>query len=180
MIGEVQLERLVGPFTKNLDGKRLVSMRAVMTRLLTDLSREKASEEDGYFLAFTRLNRITELVVRESETTFFSVAFNCRTFKPTSGEILEGVVYCTFSRGVFLRCGPTKYAFLSHRKMPNYQLIDGENPVFQRDELAKIEMDTVVRFSVLSVKWVEQRKDIQREFLMLASIDGDSLGPIDT
>jgi DNA-directed RNA polymerase-4/5 subunit 7 len=58
-----------------------------------------------------------------SRDVFFPVVFNCRTFIPFKGEILQGVVHRIFRQGVFLRCGPINYAFISARKMPNYLLI---------------------------------------------------------
>ncbi len=62
--------------------------------------------------------------------------------------------------------------------MPNYQYVAGENPVFLSNELAKIENDVVVCFMVLGVRWIEKRGDFTKEFVMLAGIEGDSLGPI--
>jgi DNA-directed RNA polymerase-4/5 subunit 7 len=62
--------------------------------------------------------------------------------------------------------------------MPNYQYTSEENPVFLNDELARIENNVLVRFSVLDVRWIEKMWDMRRDFMMLASLVGDSLGPI--
>ncbi|PQP94109.1 DNA-directed RNA polymerase V subunit 7-like isoform X2 [Prunus yedoensis var. nudiflora] len=99
-------------------------------------------------------------------------------FLPHKGDILEGVVHHVYRLGVFLRCGPVKYVFLSARKMPNYRYVVGEKPVFLHDDLARIEKDVVVRFEVLGVRWIERREDITKEFMMLASLQGDMLGPV--
>ncbi|KAL3578085.1 hypothetical protein D5086_019589 [Populus alba] len=89
------------------------------------------------------------------------------------GYFLAGVVHRTFRHGVLLRCGPVKYIFLSARKMPNYQYTSEENPVFLNDELARIENNVLVRFSVLDVRWIEKMWDMRRDFMMLASlVDG--------
>ncbi|KAG2722167.1 hypothetical protein I3843_02G101100 [Carya illinoinensis] len=179
MFCEVELLRDVAVLAKNLEGTRLVPQRFIITRLLEDLLNEKASKDHGYFLAITSLKSIGKgEVVDETGDVFFPVVFNCRIFLPFKGEILKGVVHHVFRHGVFLRCGPIRYAFLSARKMPNYQYVDGENPAFSSDELVKIENDVVVRFVVLGVRWIEKRGDIKKEFVMLTSLEGDSLGPI--
>lgn len=164
---------------KNLDKNGLVLQRFIITRVLEAFSRIKASKDHGYYLAVTNVKSIGKgEMVDESGNVLFPVVFKCRTFMPMKGEILQGVVHRISRNGVFLRCGPLKYAFLSVRKMPNYQYIHGENPLFLNDELARIENDVVVRFSVLDVRWVEKMEDMRRDFVMLASLEGDSLGPI--
>ena len=179
MFCEVELLRDVAVLAENLDRNGVVSQRSIITRLLEDLVNEKSSKDHGYFLAVTSLKNIGNgEVVDESGDIFFPVVFNCRTFLPSTGEILQGVVHYIFSHGVFLRCGPIKYAFLSARKMPNYHYVAGENPVFLSDELAKIDNDIVVRFVVIGVRWIEKRRLVKKEFVMLASLVGDSLGPI--
>jgi len=179
MFCEVELLRDVAVLAENLDRYGHISQRSIITRLLEDLLGEKASKDHGYFLAVTSLKSIGKgEVVDESGDVFFPVVFNCRTFLPFKGEILQGVVHRIFRHGVFLRCGPIKYAFISARKMPNYQYVAGENPVFLSNELAKIENDVVVCFMVLGVSWIEKRGDFTKEFVMLAGIEGDSLGPI--
>ena len=62
--------------------------------------------------------------------------------------------------------------------MPGYQYVSGENPLFRSDELAKIENGVVVCFKVLWVRWKERMGNVRKEFVMLASLEGDSLGPI--
>lgn len=179
MFCEVELFRDVAVIAENSNRNGLVSQRSIITRLLEDMLNEKASKDHGYFLAVTSLKNIGKgEVVDESGDVFFPVVFNCRTFLPYTGEILQGVVSHIFRHGVFMRCGPIKYAFLSARKMPNYHFVAGENPIFLSDELAKIEIDIVVRFVVLGVRWIEKRGRIKKEFVMLASLVGDSLGPI--
>ncbi|TQD90176.1 hypothetical protein C1H46_024282 [Malus baccata] len=172
-------EAEVAVLPENLDQDRLVSTRTVVTRLLEDLLREKADKDLGYFLAVTGLKRIGKgEVVDNSGDVFFPVVFNCRMFLPCKGEIMEGVVHHIYRLGVFLRCGPINYVFLSARKMPNFRYVAGESPVFLNDDLAKIEKDVVIRFKVLGVRWIEIRDDIRKEFVMLASLEGDSLGPL--
>lgn len=179
MYYEVELVRDVPVLAENFKRDIPISQQSIIKRLLEDLLREKASKDHGYFLAVTSLKRIGKgEVVDESGDVFFPVVFNCRTFLPFRGEILEGVVHQIFRFGVFLRCGPIKYAFLSARKMPSYQYVPGENPLFLSNELGKIETDVVVSFMVLDVRWVEKRGDIKMEFMMIASLEGDSLGPI--
>ncbi|KAF3456867.1 hypothetical protein FNV43_RR01521 [Rhamnella rubrinervis] len=179
MYCEVELVRDVPVLAENFKRDIPISQQSIITRLLEDLLREKASKDYGYFLAVTSLKRIGKgEVVDESGDVFFPIVFNCRTFLPLRGEILQGVVHQIFRLGVLLRCGPIKYAFLSARKMPGYKYVPGENPLFFSNELGKIETDVVVSFMVLDVRWIEKRGDIKMEFMMLASVDGDSLGPI--
>ncbi|KAJ7979929.1 DNA-directed RNA polymerase II subunit [Quillaja saponaria] len=178
MFTQVELLRVVAVIAKKQDRNRLVSRRSIITHLLEDLLSEKASKDHGYFLAITGLKSVGKGKLVDESNVLFPVVFDCRTFIPSRGEILEGVVYRVNNIGVFMKCGPVKYAFLSARKMPKYQYTPGESPIFMNDELSKIAKDTVIRFLVLAVKWVETRNDIKKEFLILASLEGDSLGPI--
>ncbi|CAL2225026.1 unnamed protein product [Prunus armeniaca] len=177
MFYEVELFRKVAVLAENLDKDKLVSSRFIVTRLLEGLLSEKEDEVHGYFLAVTGLKRIGKgEVVHNSGDVFFPVVFNCRMFLPSKGEILEGVVCHVYRFGVFLRCGPVKYVFISAQKMPNYRYVVGEKPVYLHDDLARIEKDVVVRFKVLGVRWVEKRGDMRK--VMVASLQGDMLGPV--
>lgn len=179
MFGEVEFFVTVTILADSLDRNGLIPQRSIITCLLKDLLSLKASKDHGYFLAVTNLKSIGRgEVVNNSGDVLFPVVFNCRTFMPMKGEILLGIVHHTCRHGVLLRCGPVKYCFLSARKMPNYNYISEENPVFLSDGLARIENGVVVRFSVLDVRWIEKRWDMRRDFMMLASLVGDSLGPI--
>lgn len=175
MYCEVELVRDVAVLAENFKRDIPVSQRSIITRLLEDLLREKASKDHGYFLAVTGLKMIGKGVVSdESGDVSFPVFFNCRTLLPVKGDILQGVVQRIFMFGVLLRCGPIRYAYLSVRKMRGYRYLPGAKPLFISDELGKIDIDVVVSFMVLDVKWVETNK----EFFMLASLEGDSLGPV--
>ncbi|EYU33001.1 hypothetical protein MIMGU_mgv1a016752mg [Erythranthe guttata] len=90
---------------------------------------------------------------------------------------MDGVVYRVIGGGVFIKSGPMSYVYLSDRKMPNYNYVLGENrnPRYVGVDLSRIEIGVLVRFRVLAAKWVE---DKYREFRVLASIDGDGLGPV--
>ncbi|CAK7327187.1 unnamed protein product [Dovyalis caffra] len=179
MFGEVEVCSNVRMVAEKLDRNGSVSQRSIITQLLKELLSTKASKDHGYFLAVTNLKSIGKgEVMNKTGDVLFCVVFNCRTFMPMKGEILLGVVHRTFRHGVLLRCGPVKYIFLSARKMPNYQYISEQNPAFLNDELARIENNVVVRFSVLDVRWIEKMWDMRRDFMMLASLVGDSLGPI--
>lgn len=192
MFSEVELIRDVAVDAENIKSDGLVSrpQSFIMTRLLEDLVREKASKDHGYFLAVTSLKKIGKMkAVEESGDVFFPVVFNCRTFLPYEGEILQGIVHCIYRHGVFLRCGPIKYAYLSARKMPGYQYVCGQKmacqkcghdrkPLFVSNEFAKIENGVVVCFMVLGVRWFENWGNVKNEFGVLATLEGDSLGPI--
>ncbi|OMO95558.1 hypothetical protein COLO4_15784 [Corchorus olitorius] len=175
MFSEVELQREVKVHVGNLEKNGRVSQRSIVVRLLEDLFNEKASEVHGYFLSVTSLKSIGKgNVVDELGNIVFPVVFTCRTFKPSKGEVLQGVVRCICRGGVFLRCGPVRTIYLSAWKMPNYHYVPGEKPVFLSDELSKIDKDVVVCFLVLAVRWI----NTSREFQMLASLDANSLGPI--
>ncbi|XVE81754.1 hypothetical protein DITRI_Ditri15bG0090900 [Diplodiscus trichospermus] len=175
MFFEVELQRDVKVHARNLNNNRLVSRRTILSCLLKDLFKEKASEDHGYFLAVTSLKSIGKAeIMDESGNIVFTVVFTCRTFKPLKGEVLQGVVRYISQYGVFLRCGPVRNAFLSAWKMSNYHYIPGAKPVFLSNELSKIEKGVVVCFLVLAVRWM----NASRDFEVLASIDADSLGPV--
>ncbi|KAK6254830.1 RNA polymerase Rpb7-like [Theobroma cacao] len=175
MFSEVELQRDVKVHAGNLDKRGLVSQRSILVLLLEDLFKERASEDHGYFLSVTSLKSIGKGdVVDESGNMVFTVVFTCRTFKPFKGEVLQGVVHHICHRGVFLRCGPVRIAYLSAWKMPNYHYVPGAKPVFISDDLSKIQKDVVVCFLVLAVRWISASRD----FELLASLNADSLGPI--
>ncbi|KAI5649366.1 hypothetical protein M9H77_35371 [Catharanthus roseus] len=148
----------------------------VATRLLHQLSAVIATENCGYFLAVTKLKSIGRGKPCESSTCIiFPVTFCCRTLIPKNGEIMTGTVHIVQKRGVFLKCGPMNQIYLSSQKMPNYQYVETENPFFLSNDMSRIEKNGVVCFSVFAVRWKE---DKYRQFKILASIEGDSLGPV--
>uniref|UniRef100_A0A5B7BQD2 DNA-directed RNA polymerase subunit n=1 Tax=Davidia involucrata TaxID=16924 RepID=A0A5B7BQD2_DAVIN len=164
---------------KNLDRNGLVPRSSIVSCLLKDLLIWKATEEYGYFLTVTKLKSIGNQEFEESSRDIICpVAFFCRTFLPVNGEIMLGVVHTVHRHGVFLKCGPMKYIFLSARKMPNYYYVDGKNPLFLSNDLSRIEYDVVIRFMVFGVRWTKKKWEIEREFMILASLEGDCLGPI--
>lgn len=178
MLCEVELVKYVCPGKPDSNG--LISQRSIITCLLKCLLCEKASKDHGYFLAITSIKSINLKLVNEVRYPLFRVIFNCRTFMPFQGEILQGVVDQVFKSGMglLLRSGPLKWVYLSAIKMPGYSFIPGENPSFLHDNLGKIEAGVVVRFAVLSVRWIGRRWDERNEFAVLASIEGESLGAL--
>ncbi|KAK6911410.1 hypothetical protein RJ641_023503 [Dillenia turbinata] len=157
-----------------LDAKGLMLQRAIIIRLLDDISLRKATRDLGYILAVTTLDSIGEGKVRQQTgEVVFPVVFTCLTFKIFKGEILEGVVHRVLKHGVFLRCGPIENLYLSNQKMPGYDYVPGESPYFKNKTL-KIGKDAVVRASVIGTKWIEA----DREYQALVGLEGDFLGPL--
>ncbi|XP_030543345.1 DNA-directed RNA polymerase V subunit 7-like [Rhodamnia argentea] len=179
MLCEVELVKYV-VYPMNPDSNSLISRRSVITRLLKALLHEKASKDHGYFLAITSFKSINLTGVNEARHAFFRVIFKCRTFMPFPGEILQGVVDLVLrsGMGLVLRSGPVNYALLPAARMPGYNFIPGENPSFLHDKLGKIEAGVVVRFAVILVRWIERRGAARKEFSVLASLEGESLGPL--
>ncbi|KAJ4844590.1 hypothetical protein Tsubulata_011009 [Turnera subulata] len=182
MFKELEIVCKLKVLAKNLDPDGLIRERTIITRLLEDLSWVKSRKRDGYFLAVTKLKKMNIWrgdEVDESEKALIRVHCVCRMFIPVKGETLQGVVLKVLRHGVFLRCGPLKFVYLAARKMPNYHFVSGENPAFLSDDLSRIENDVVLLFSVLDVRWViDSRWDMTREFHVLASLEGDALGPV--
>ncbi|XP_059650737.1 DNA-directed RNA polymerase V subunit 7-like [Cornus florida] len=179
MFCEVECQVYVRIPTENLDRNYLVPQRTILSCLLKSMLIWKATKEHGYFLAVTKLKSIGKGEFEESSRSiFFPVAFFFRTFLPANGEIMHGVVNVVHRRGVFLKCGPIKYVYLSVRKMPNYYYVGGENPHFIKDDLSRIEKDVVILFTVFAVRWTKKRGEIEREFMILASLEGNGLGPV--
>ncbi|GAB2217664.1 hypothetical protein Droror1_Dr00000867 [Drosera rotundifolia] len=161
----------------------VVSHRSIITRLLKHLLDIKSFQHQhwGYLLSVTSLKWLDDIkaVPNPRDGSVFHVAFTCRCFLPCKGEIMEGIVYNVHFLGVFLRCGPVKIIFLASRKMVGYQYHPGDKPAFMNENLSRIEKGVVVRFMVFAVKWAEQRNDDGvREFMVLASLEGDLLGPV--
>lgn len=152
----------------------LMLQRAIVIRLFDAFASKKATKDLGYFITPTILEDIGEGKIKEQTgETVFPVVFSGICFKIFKGEILHGVVHKVHKVGVLLRSGPYETIFLSHSKMPGYEFIPGENPIFMNQNMSRIQISATVRFIVLDTDWREAEKD----FLALASIVGDNLGP---
>lgn len=149
----------------------------IMNLLLKYLLKIKATKDYGYFLAVTDLKSIGGGYIEDSYGYVpFPVKFSCRMFTPIAGEIMVGIVHKVQSEGVFLKSGPMNFVYLSAQKMPNYHFEpDGEKPSFLNNDQSRIEMGVAIRFVILAVRWVQR---MEGEFAVLASLVGDSLGPI--
>ncbi|KAM3326683.1 DNA-directed RNA polymerase V subunit 7 isoform X2 [Capsicum chacoense] len=148
----------------------------VIRRLFNQLKNIKAAEGCGYFLKITKVKSVGRgKLSNSSKYLMFPVTFYSCTFLPRTGEVLVGIVTKVSMGGVFLKCGPMNSIYLTRRKMPNYNYVSGENPFFLSDDQSRIENEVAVRFVVFGVRWSRTRV---REFNILASIDGDSLGPV--
>lgn len=175
MFLKVKLSWNVKISAEALDAKGLMLQRSILIRLLEDFAMKKATKDLGYFLAVTKLDKIGQGKVRQQTgDVLFPVDFSCLTFRTYRGEVLEGVVNKILKHGVFIKCGPIETMFLSAQKMPGYQHVPGENPMFISEKQSKIEKDVVIRFSVIGTKWVEA----EREFQAVVSLEGDFLGPL--
>ncbi|KAL6548337.1 hypothetical protein OROGR_008758 [Orobanche gracilis] len=160
---------------KDLDQNRKVSSSLVANRLLLQLSQIKASE-CGYLLSVTKLVRIVRADNEfGSRNIILTVEFRCQTFLPVHGEILTGIVHKINRLGVFLKSGPMNVVYLSTRLMPDYHYVSGKDPSHTREDSSRIGIGVVVRYVVFAVRWIE---DELKEFRILASIDGDGLGPV--
>ncbi|PSR92788.1 DNA-directed RNA polymerase subunit 7-like protein [Actinidia chinensis var. chinensis] len=180
MFREMEVRGCVAISTKSLDRNGVVNQSSVVTRLLKELLLLKSTEEHGYFLAVTKLKSIGNgEFEEESRDIRFPVSVVCRTFLPVRGDIMLGVVHKIYRSGVFLRCGPMKFIYLSARKMPNFYHVQWKTQeVFMNDNLSRIENDVVIRFVVFATRWRKKDWNIEREFMILASIEGDGLGPV--
>ncbi|KAL6989815.1 hypothetical protein U1Q18_015565 [Sarracenia purpurea var. burkii] len=180
MFREMEIRGRVAIPTKSLDRNGLVAHSSVVSCLLKELLLMKSTEEHGYFLAVTGLKSIGNGVFEEeSRDILFPVAFYCRTFLPVNGDIMLGIVHKIHTRGVFLRCGPMKYIYLSAQKMPNFYYVQWKTrEIFMNDDFSRIEKGVVIRFVVFATRWMKKHWDIEREFTILASIEGDCLGPV--
>ncbi|KAI8561160.1 hypothetical protein RHMOL_Rhmol04G0316000 [Rhododendron molle] len=78
------------------------------------------------------------------------------------------------AHGVFLRSGSIENIYLSNQKMSDHKYVPGENPIFMKDKLSKIEKYVVVCFSVIGTEYIE----VEREFQAVVSLEGDFLGPV--
>ncbi|CAL5071444.1 unnamed protein product [Urochloa decumbens] len=169
---EMSWNVLISP--SQLDRKGLLLRKAIIVRLLEDVTNKRASKEHGYYIAVNQLKAISEGKVRElTGDVLFPITFTCITQKPMKGEILGGYVDRILKHGVFLKSGPTESIFMAEKSMSDYKYIGGENPMFMNDH-SKLEKDTAVRFKVMGFRWMEA----DRQFQLLATIAGDFLGPL--
>ncbi|CAN6353837.1 unnamed protein product, partial [Urochloa humidicola] len=169
---EMSWNVLIAP--SQLDRKGLLLRKAIIVRLLEDVTNRRASKEHGYYVAVNQLKAISEGKVRElTGDVLFPVTFTCITQKPMKGEIMVGYVDRILKHGMFLKSGPVESIFMAEKSMGDYKYIGGENPMFMNDQ-SKLEKDTAVRFKVLGFRWMEA----DRQFQLLATIAGDFLGPL--
>ncbi|KAK3140663.1 hypothetical protein QOZ80_5AG0404000 [Eleusine coracana subsp. coracana] len=163
---------LISP--NQLSPKGLLLRKAIIVRLLEDVTNKTASKGHGYYVAVNQLKAIAEGKVRElTGDILFPVTFTCITQKPMKGEVMVGYVDRIMKHGVFLKSGPAESIFLAEKLMSDYKFIGGENPMFMKEH-SKIEKDTAVRFKVMGLRWMEA----DRQFQLLASLAGDFLGPL--
>ncbi|ESQ43074.1 hypothetical protein EUTSA_v10015358mg [Eutrema salsugineum] len=194
MFSEVEMVRDVTICAKHLKGQS-PPHHQILNRLLQDLIYEKACKEHGFYLGITALESIGNSKNNnddnhQAELLTFPVSFTCRTFLPSRGDILQGVVrkvlWSGGARGVLIHCGPLRYAYLSRMKMPDYHFVqpeteseEEETPYFQRDDLTKISVGVIVRFAVLCHRFKEYSDKRRLDVYVLASVEGDdTLGPI--
>ncbi|KAG5415571.1 hypothetical protein IGI04_003138 [Brassica rapa subsp. trilocularis] len=157
-----------------MDPNGLMIQRAVLIRLLDAFASKKATKDLGYFIALKNLEEIGEGRIRETTGEIvFPVVFSGITFKMFKGEIVHGVVRQVHKSGVFLRCGPCENVYLSQYKMPGYDYIVEGNPLFMNQNMSRIQIGSTVRFIVLDIQW----KEAEKEFIALASLEGNNLGP---
>ncbi|KAK2972935.1 hypothetical protein RJ640_021992 [Escallonia rubra] len=177
MLHEAECNYHVPIPAQDIDKNGKVALSSVATCLLKCVLELKAAERCGYFLAVTKLKSIGK-GYEFSGSCYFRVDFNCRTFLPVDGEIMVGVVSAIDIFGAYLKCGPMNYVYLPAHKMPGFHLVDGKNPHFLADNLSRIENGDMIRCKVFAVRWIEKIRHIEREFIILASLEGDGLGPI--
>ncbi|XP_050385463.1 DNA-directed RNA polymerase V subunit 7-like isoform X1 [Argentina anserina] len=159
---------------ESLDAKGLMLQKAIFVRLLDDFAKRKATKDLGYLLALKTVEKIGEGKVRQhTGDVLFPVTFSAISFKLFRGEILEGVVHKVLKQGVMLRCGPIENVYLSSSKMPDFNYVPGENPVFYNN-VSKIEKGVTLRVIVIGAKWLEA----EREFQALVGLHADYLGPV--
>lgn len=160
---------------ESLDAKGLMLQKAIVVRLLDEFSKRKATKDLGYLLALTTVEKIGEGKVRQhTGDVLFPVTFSAISFKLFRGEVLEGLVHKVLKQGVILRCGPIENVYLSSSKMPDYNYVPGENPIFMNDKMSKIGKGVTLRFIVIGAKWLEA----EREFQALVGLHADYLGPV--
>ena len=137
MFLQVQVSWDVTISRENLQPEGLMLQWAIIIRLLNDFAVKKATQDEGYFLAVTTLEKTGEGKFEQLiGDVLFLVVFNAITFKIFKGEILEGVVHKVLKHGFFMRCGPIENVFLSNFKMPDYVYVPGENPCFMSDKMS--------------------------------------------
>ncbi|KAF8088974.1 hypothetical protein N665_0522s0003 [Sinapis alba] len=157
-----------------MDPNGLMIQRAVLIRLLDAFASKKATKDLGYFIALKNLEEVGEGRIRETTGEIvFPVVFSGITFKMFKGEIVHGVVHKVHKSGVFLRCGPCENVYLSQYKMPGYDYVAQGNPLFMNHDMSRIQIGSTVRVIVLDIQW----KEAEKEFIALASLEGNNLGP---
>lgn len=174
MFFEIEMTRTVVVSPNGLHSGLLLQ-RSIILQLIEDISRIQATEENGYLVAVTTLEGRGEGKIREmTGSVVFPVKFKCIVFKPFKNEILEGEIAVVMKTGVHVTCGPVAEVFIPSQTMTDFEFIPGEKPIFRNKQSSNVEKGGKIRFKILAIKWLEQR----RVFQALGSLQGDFLGPI--
>eukprot|EP00249_Psilotum_nudum_P003557 c17001_g1_i1 orf=353-916(-) len=178
MFHEIAIKRLVVVHPSHLHPGILLKA-SILTQLLEDLNLLKCTEIHGYYVAATTLESVGEGKIRpRTGSVVFPVEFNCIVFMPHKGEVLLGEVKQVLKQGCLLCCGPLEDVFLHVQTMKGFQykVTDDlhEFARFTHSDGSEIKKGSTVRFRILGLKWVEEK----RQFQALATINGHYLGPI--
>eukprot|EP00249_Psilotum_nudum_P031977 c47040_g1_i1 orf=197-757(-) len=178
MFHEITIKRLVVVRPHGLHGGQLLKA-SILTQLLDDLKILKCTEGHGYYVAATTLESLGEGKIRyQTGSVVFPVEFKCIVFMPCKGEVMLGEVKKVMKQGCLLFCGPLEDVFLHVHTMKEFRYTtkDGcsDYASFKHDNGYEITEGSNVRFRILGLKWVEEK----RQFQALATIDGDYLGPV--
>ena len=101
MFQEIDMRRLVAVQPHEL-GDALHTQRAMLRRLLQDVDTLRCSEEDGYYVAITTVENVSEGRVRGGTgSVIFWVDFKCIVYKPVDQEIILATVSKVTDSGFF-------------------------------------------------------------------------------
>ncbi|XP_047334021.1 DNA-directed RNA polymerase V subunit 7-like [Impatiens glandulifera] len=181
MIREQEIQGGIILPSKNLKRKRWISKFEVITTVLKELLQLKSTAKHGYFLSVTNVKVEGEAIVKDnSDQIELPVTIFCRTLLPKTGDITTGVVHKVCRMGVLLRCGnPLNHVYLSAQKMVDYRYVRlKSSEIFMKKDCSRIAKGVVVRFVVFAVRWNAEHQVGKRELFVLASIEGDGLGPV--
>lgn len=147
----------------------------IIEEKLTQEVEGTCSGKHGYIIAVLRILEKKQGLIRMDGTGLatFEVKFNCVTFRPFKGEVIDCVVQSVNKMGFFAEAGPLQ-VFVSNHLIPDeYEFVSSGDPQYvSNDQSVSIHEGSEVRLRI-----VGHRMDA-REIFCIGTIKEEFLGPI--
>lgn len=130
-------------------------LRDTICLKITDKVEGTCSPKHGYILAVLKVDEVTKGKIRQDGSGFatFKATFQCITFRPFKGEVLDCVVSQVNKMGFFADAGPLQIFVSSHLIPDDYEYSSVNGDAFvSTDATSQIKEGTEVRIKIVGVR----------------------------